>query len=861
MSASASSPNDSRLGSGGTASPTLRIPPTRAANAMRVARKRGSAAKRPQRSRRNVEKRVTTTRAEGDGVVGLLVSLFADMVHALTVWVVFVTGYVWHSVPLTPLRVVVQRCLQWPAQWQFRRISRRYLAEMSQAHNYEEYSGIAAKLDDYGGFASWQTTAPPPSQCNAKGLLFDVHVMQRLAQSKNRVAMAYFLRSMLSRNAHGVTQPALYAYFTGSKACVEDYHQAVEGLIQVFAGSRGGPAPDHPTFQIRSCWKRPTKSCSWYHHSSQGHGLASGFIEGSTPVNQSLGAVDLAELMALSPRKRAETPAMTTTTTGAEKQQQQQQQEEETPLSGSRRGKRRKEHATKSQQPPSASSSFSVDLAMVISDDTSDEEVEDLGGEVVRRGRRVLTKMEDSMSLDSRHARHSSGSGRSSSGRRTLPPHVAGDNADHSPAALEDHLPGRSQYLVGLVHHAETHTNQSKLPGEKRLHVLSDALRSYGRTALVLSGGASLATYHMGVVRALHQADVLPSIVCGSSAGAAIAALVCCKTTTELDAFLESDVLSAEMWRRTPFGPDATLAYKVLRFTRYAVRMELQALVECVRSSCGDMTFAEAYSKSGKVLSVSVSSSQPAGSHSDRHMLLNYLSAPDVLIWSAVSASCALPGLLPAVQLVEKTRPTRRTGGSSGGGGGNHGDADSTFQAYRPGELWYDGSVSRDVPRQRLAETFNVKYCIVSQLNPLVIPFLPPPPSSLFVTTKTSWLGRCWYALFGELQHWLVALFRCGLLPRSGWMEIPYLMLTQNYYGNVTVFPLGHAADALQDYLTSINQPVGEYLRFAVQKAQLRTWPQIPRIKEATRVERALVREIHDVERRLHEHDTLSTSQ
>lgn len=42
----------------------------------------------------------------------------------------------------------------------------------------------------------------------------------------------------------------------------------------------------------------------------------------------------------------------------------------------------------------------------------------------------------------------------------------------------------------------------------------------YGHTALLLSGGAMFGLYHLGVVKALAQAHLLPRLIAGSSAGA-----------------------------------------------------------------------------------------------------------------------------------------------------------------------------------------------------------------------------------------------------------------------------------------------------------------------------------------------------
>lgn len=64
----------------------------------------------------------------------------------------------------------------------------------------------------------------------------------------------------------------------------------------------------------------------------------------------------------------------------------------------------------------------------------------------------------------------------------------------------------------------------------------------------------------------------------------------------------------------------------------------------------GDMTFHEAYERTGRIINITVS----PGSRYETSRLLNYLTAPDVLVWSASCASCALPGLFPGVELVRK---------------------------------------------------------------------------------------------------------------------------------------------------------------------------------------------------------------
>ena len=85
---------------------------------------------------------------------------------------------------------------------------------------------------------------------------------------------------------------------------------------------------------------------------------------------------------------------------------------------------------------------------------------------------------------------------------------------------------------------------------------------------------------------------------------------------------------------------------------------------------------------------------------SDPPRLLNYLTAPHVLVWSAAVASSSLPGVFEANRLMVK-------------------DADGTVR-YESAEraAFSDGSMEQDLPMQQLSEMFNVNHFIVSQANP-----------------------------------------------------------------------------------------------------------------------------------------------
>ncbi len=63
--------------------------------------------------------------------------------------------------------------------------------------------------------------------------------------------------------------------------------------------------------------------------------------------------------------------------------------------------------------------------------------------------------------------------------------------------------------------------------------------------------------------------------------------------------------------------------------------------------------FQEAFDHSGRTLNIIVS---PKNNLTDPPRLLNYLTAPHVLVWSAVVCSCSVPGLFGAFSLLVSAR-------------------------------------------------------------------------------------------------------------------------------------------------------------------------------------------------------------
>ena len=175
-----------------------------------------------------------------------------------------------------------------------------------------------------------------------------------------------------------------------------------------------------------------------------------------------------------------------------------------------------------------------------------------------------------------------------------------------------------------------------------KLSFFNETRHAFGRSALLLSGGATLGLYHAGVLKALHDNDLLPRVISGSSVGSIIVAMLGTRTDKEIEQMLLPG--STEITLNF-FPPNASsVKRKVKRFLQSGVLMDIGILRECVKANVRHLTFQEAYDRSGRIINIVVSPSTGSGNQ-DTSRLLNYLTAPNVLVWSAALASCAIPGV------------------------------------------------------------------------------------------------------------------------------------------------------------------------------------------------------------------------
>ncbi|RDL41982.1 Patatin-like phospholipase [Venustampulla echinocandica] len=369
-----------------------------------------------------------------------------------------------------------------------------------------------------------------------------------------------------------------------------------------------------------------------------------------------------------------------------------------------------------------------------------------------------------------------------------------------------------------------------------KLDLLHDTRQAFGRSTLVLQGGSIFGLCHLGVVKALFARGLLPRIITGTATGALIAALVGIHTEDELPKFLsgESIDLTAFAGKSSVQGSGwwATLRRRVGRFWNEGYFLDMNVLEECVRANVGDMTFEEAYNRTKRVLNITVATSGKSGVPD----LLNYLTAPNVLIWSAaVASNASTPSLYGRTV-------TLRCKDISGAIVPWSAATDTTF---RP---WTHASYTdRDSPLTRIAELFNVNHFIVSQARPYLVPFLQSDmhgPSPVYHRQDRTSLNGGLIRLFTmEIHHRLQQLDSLGLLPLS----IRRFLVDQHIpSASVTLVP----EISVSDFVRLLETPTQASLHYWILRGERSVWPAVGALKVRCAVETELDRGYQIVRRR-----------
>ncbi|KAL1838802.1 hypothetical protein VTJ49DRAFT_2195 [Mycothermus thermophilus] len=355
------------------------------------------------------------------------------------------------------------------------------------------------------------------------------------------------------------------------------------------------------------------------------------------------------------------------------------------------------------------------------------------------------------------------------------------------------------------------------------------ARQSFGRSAVLLSGGATFGMAHIGVLKTLFEQNLLPRIISGASAGSIVCAVVC----TRKDEELPSLVSTFEYGDMDVFSSDGeTMIDHIRGLLTRGSWADINHLTRVMRSWLGDITFREAYNRTRRICNICVSSA----SMYDVPRLLNYVTAPNVLIWSAVAASCSVPLVFQGHPLLMKHPET------------------GALEPWIPTpQQLIDGSVDNDLPMTRLAEMFNVNHFIVSQVNPHVVPFLAKDeqvvPGQLHQKqTRQSHNDRI-ESLASIIKE--EGLYRMQFLAELG--IFPNLLtkllsvISQKYSGDINILP----EITLSDVPLMLKNPTVDFLRRHCLIGERATWPKMSRIRHRLAIELALDKAVHALRTRV----------
>lgn len=355
------------------------------------------------------------------------------------------------------------------------------------------------------------------------------------------------------------------------------------------------------------------------------------------------------------------------------------------------------------------------------------------------------------------------------------------------------------KYIEDIVDTLDVIANDTsgEISDEEKLEFFRRASHCYGRSAFMMSGSGSLLFFHVGVIRALAEAELLPTILSGSSGGALVGSIVSTHSDKELATLMSPEYF---LERIPQEGGSLSVA-------------PVSELENAIAEFVPDMTFQQAFAKTGRAMNVSIA---PAETHQTSR-LLNATTSPNVLIRSAVMASAAVPGIFPPVTLQAMD---------------SHGER----QDYLPSRKWVDGSVSDDLPAKRLARLYGVNHYVVSQTNPHVIPFVTDGHR------KQNTLGILTEAGRRSAREWFNAITliadrpgkKGGALSRSG--ALLRSVINQDYVGDINILP---------DYkyfnpLKLLTFPGEKPMRRLIDSGERCTWPKLEMIRLQSRISHKL---------------------
>ena len=331
----------------------------------------------------------------------------------------------------------------------------------------------------------------------------------------------------------------------------------------------------------------------------------------------------------------------------------------------------------------------------------------------------------------------------------------------------------------------------------------------------MLSGGAALGNFHLGVIKTLVEENLLPKVISGSSAGAIFAAMAGTNTREDLkELFKVENLLTASKREASVIRRLWDKGYR---------KLDRDGVVDVINSFVPDLTFEEAYHLTGLHINITVSPAEPH----QKARLLNAITSPNVLVRSAVLASTAVPGIFPPVTLMAKNK-------------------DGEVKPYLPLRRWIDGAFSGDLPAKRLARLYGVNHYIVSLTNPFVLPFVTDPAHTGNVRRVASRLLKVGMREYATIMENLNRRYLKSFPRIESMLSLYYSVLSQSYTGDINIIYQFDFKDPRR-MLTFLTP---EEMMEMIRQGERATWPKVEAIRSNTKIGRTLDNLLEDYEHR-----------
>ncbi|MCZ6501034.1 MAG: DUF3336 domain-containing protein [Gammaproteobacteria bacterium] len=356
--------------------------------------------------------------------------------------------------------------------------------------------------------------------------------------------------------------------------------------------------------------------------------------------------------------------------------------------------------------------------------------------------------------------------------------------------------------IVDALSHISQIPESTEITTEDKLDFFHRASLCFGRSALMLSGAGSLGHFHRGVIKTLLEHNLLPNVISGSSAGAVFAAIVGTHTDDELRELLHGNKMLDPLQDEIDQQSGSFLRRQI----------DSASLKITLESAIPDITFQEAYEKTGRQISITIA---PYEEHQTSR-LMNAVTSPNVYVRTAVMASCAVPGIFPPVMLMAK-------------------NVFGEQQPYLPDRRWVDGAVTDDLPAKRLARLYYVNHYIVSQANPLALAmitgeqYLPLPESVKNLMRLSS------HELLKSGEKFSRRYLR--QIPDIGKaMSMFYSVMAQDYKGDVNIIPNFNFIDPQK----LLGQLTTKEIEELILEGERSTWARLEQIRICSKIGRTL---------------------